>query len=123
MLEKYYSRMSHLRLALPLLTDISALENLIYNFVRPRVIQQLSYTSLKYEKELQQIGFYFSGRTIVKGETSILYSHKSDDDLLDDLYYLIDCLVVIGAVRFGMEDSIESALEKIQIENTEMAFA
>ncbi len=123
MLEKYYSRMSHLRLALPLLTDISALENLIYNFVRPRVIQQLSYISLKYEQELQQIGFYFSGRTIVKGETSILYSHKTDDDLLDDIYYLIDCLVVIGAVRFGMEDSIESVLEKIQTENTEMAFA
>lgn len=118
MLEKYYRRMSHLRLALPLLNDISALEFIIYNFNRFKAIEVLSRIALKYEKELQSIGFYYSGVTITKGTIASIYSYKSDDDLISDANYFIDCLIIIGAVRFGMEDSIQSVLHKLELEIT-----
>lgn len=116
MLEKYYNRMSHLRLATTLLNDIGALEQIVYNFNRNYAINTLSSIEDKYESELQQISFFYSGRPIIKGEINTLYSHKSNDDLIDDAYYLINCLIIIGAVRFGMEKSIELALQKLDDE-------
>lgn len=117
MLEKYYRRMSHLRLALPLLKDISALEYIMYNFNRRYAIDTLSRISLKYENELQKIGFYYSGITIVKGNQNAIYYYKTDEDLVADAEYFIDCLIIIGAVRYGMENSIETVLEKLEAEN------
>lgn len=108
--------MVHLRIAQPLINDIIALDNLITNYNRTAMKNQLSYTSLKYEKELQQIGFCYSGRAIIKGPQYEIYSTKSDYDLIDDANYFIDCLILIGAVRFGMEKDLPAALTRLDQE-------
>lgn len=118
MLEKYYTRMSHLRLATPLLNDIAKLEEIVYNFNRNYAINVLSDIGLKYEQELQQISFFYSARPIIKGEINAIYSHKTNDDLIDDAYYLIDCLIVIGAVRFGMAKTINDVLAQLEPEDS-----
>lgn len=116
MLDYYYNRISHLRFAKPILDDIEALKNVQLKFYRPAAINTISRISLKYEKDLQKIGFYLSGRPIIKGETRALYANKTDDDVMDDLTYLINCLIVIGAVKFNLEPSLEAALKKVQEE-------
>lgn len=116
LLENYYKRMVHLRIAQPLINDITTLDNLVTNFNRVALIYALSFVSLKYEKELQQIGFCYSGRAIIKGHECDIYSTKTNYDLIDDANYFIDCLILIGAVRFGMEKDIPSALNRLNQE-------
>ena len=109
----YYNRICHLRIAQPLIKDISLLNNSMTHYSRKRAISTLSYITLKYQPDLDKIAIYVSGRPVIKGQEQSLYSDHTEDDLLNDLDYLIKCLIIIGAVRYGVERNLEEALEKV----------
>ena len=113
MFDFYYNRICHLRIAQPIIKDILSMEEIIGNYNRQRAISALSFITLKYQRELDIIAVYMSGRPIIKGQQNVIYSNHTKDDLIDDLYYLIKCLIIIGAVRFGVEKSIPEAIAKI----------
>ena len=113
MINFYYNRIKHLRIAQPIIKDIDNLNLLLNKFNRRQAISLISYTTLKYEDDLQKIGVYLSGRPIIRGEEQTLYSEHTKEDLVDDINYLIMCLAIIGAVRYGVEKNLESAIEKV----------
>lgn len=116
MFDFYYNRICHLRIAQPIINDITLLDNSISYYTRRSAISALSYITLKYQKELDKIAIYLSGRPIIKGQESVLYFDHTEEDLLNDLEYLIKCLIIIGAVRFGVEKSLVDAIAKINEE-------
>lgn len=113
MIEFYYNRIKHLRIAQPIIKDIDKLKNLMNNLNYNLAINVISSLTTKYEDDLQKIGIYLSGRPIIKGEKHILYSDYTSDDIIDDIEYLIMCLTIIGAVRYGVEKTIENAINKV----------
>jgi len=118
-IEKHYETLRHLRMAKSYVDDIQKLNFVLNNFKRNQAIALLSKLTLKYEKGIDQIGFYLSGRPVIKGQIDNLYGDRSTDDLVADIEYLIDCIVIIGAVNFGLAPSIESILEELAIEEDE----
>jgi hypothetical protein len=115
MITFYYKRFRHLRIAQPIVNDIEMLRNISINFRKSTAISAITSITTKYEEELQYIGFYLSGRPVVKGEIDDLYSEYEEDSFLYDIDYLIDCLCIIGAVRFGVEKSLDDAIENVLI--------
>jgi len=113
MINYYYNRIKHLRYAQPIIKDIDLLNSLIIKFNRQRAIDVVSKLTLKYEPELQKIGIYLSGRPVIKGEKEALYNEYTEDNLMDDIDYLIMCISIIGAVRYGVEKSLEDAIENV----------
>ena len=110
MLKTFYKKFCHLRIAQPIISDINSIDKVLYDFHSKTAINLISRLTLKYENDLNKIAFYLSGRPVVKGEMNILYKEHTIENLEDDLYYLKDCLIVIGSVRFGVVKSIEDAL-------------
>ena len=113
MLNFYYNRICHLRIAQPIIKDINTLEECLRNYSRKKSISTLSYITLKYQHELDQLAIYMSARPVIKGEENSLYSDHTTEDLMGDLEYLISCLIIIGAVKYGVEKNIVDALDKI----------
>ena len=122
MLNTFYRKFCHLRLAQNIVHDVNSINMALYNFHGRTAINLISTLALKYENELNKIAFYLSGRPVIKGEMSILYGEHSLDNIEEDLYYLKDCLIIIGAVRFGVVKDIEEALKLVipqELENEE----
>lgn len=113
MIHYYYSRICHLRIAQPIINDINLILSSIYDFKTGQAINVVSYISLKYQKELDRIAFIVSGRPVIKGNHIDLYMNYPTENLMADLEYLVDCLVVIGSVRYGVEKSIDDAIKRI----------
>ena len=113
MITHYYNRIKHLRIAQPLIKDINNLNALYSNYNRNLAISTISRITLKYESDLQQIGLYLSGRPVIHGDADNLYSDYSKENFLDDIDYLINCLCIIGAVKYGVEKSLENAINKV----------
>ena len=113
MLNFYYYRFCHLRIAQPIINDINMLHSALITHSRKKAIDTISYITLKYNVELDKIAFYMTGRPVIKGEQDELYQDYSQSILESDIEYLINCLIIIGAVRFGVEKSLEHALQKI----------
>ena len=113
MLNFYYNRICHLRIAQPIIKDINLLNSLLNNFSRKKAITTISNIVLKYQTYLDSIAIHLSGRPVVTGETNSLYNDITNDSLINDINYLVDCLVIIGAVKYGVVKSIEDAIENI----------
>ena len=113
MINTYYNRLKHLRMAAPYVNDISLLQNAYSVIDKSYAIQLVSYISLKYEDDLQKIAFYVSARPITKGNMDELYVDYAQEDFYEDLDYLSKCVVVIALVRLRMVPSLESILEEI----------
>ena len=109
----YYNKIKHLRIAQGLVKDIDSLQYLLYAFNRKQAIHTVSHITLKYRSDLDKIGIYLSGRMITTGNQYELYHNYSDESLIDDINYLIDCLIVIGSVKYGGIKSLEEAINKI----------
>ena len=113
MLNFYYDRIKHLRIAQPIIKDINLLENTINNYTKNKAIQNITYITLKYRLELDKIAIFMSARPVVIGEETKLYQDYQKENLIEDIEYLIECLVIIGATKYGVVKSIEEALENL----------
>lgn len=112
-LEKYFNRIRHLRMAKPYLDDINKLFNLLDNYNHRQAIVTVSKLTTKYEDGINKIGFLMSGRPVVKGQINTLYAEHTEDDMVADIEYIIDCIIIIAAVRFGVVKSYETAINEL----------
>lgn len=113
MLNFYYERICHLRIAQGLIKDINLLNSTLINYSRKKAISNISYIALKYQKELDKIAIYLSGRPVIIGQEEVLYHDHTEENLLADIEYLIECLIIIGAAKYGVVSSIEDAIENL----------
>lgn len=117
MINTYYNRLKHLRIAQPYVNDISMLQRAYSIADKTSAISLVSYISVKYEDDLQKIAFYISARPVARGNLDELYIDYTPDDFYEDLDYLSKCIVVIALVRLKMVPSLESILEEIFYED------
>lgn len=116
MIEQYFNQIKHLRIAQKYVKDIENLLYLIDNYNHQQAINLVSQLTTKYEQGINKIGVYFNARTVIKGEVNELYKDYSSDDMLDDIDYLITCIVIIAVVKLGFEPDIESVINKLNYE-------
>jgi len=113
MINTYYQRLKHLRMAQPYINDINLLRNAYTYSDKYSAISVVSFISVKYESELQKIAFYVSSRPITRGNIYELYNDYTMEDYFDDIDYLTKCIIIIAIVRLRIKPSLESALEEL----------
>lgn len=112
-IENYYNTLQHLRMAKPYTDDIKKLNACLLKYRRKDAINLLSKLNLKYETPLNQISFYLSGRPIIKGEVNELYREYSDEQVVDDINYLIECIIIIASVKLRLCPDLDTILDEI----------
>lgn len=110
-IEDYLNKIKHLRIAKDYLQDLLIIEDTINDFDYDYATQVISYLSIKYRKDLNTIGRMLTG-IMVLNQSEL--GPKTGDDLVDDLLYLYDCIIILGAVHCGLEDTVKSATLKIK---------
>lgn len=113
MIQQYYNRLKHLKIAQSYVKDITNLLNLLDNYHRREAVNLVSRLTLKYEHGINKIGLYSDARSVEKGNVEDLYKDYSDENLVDDIEYLIECIIIIAVVNLKIEPSIETVIEKL----------
>ena len=113
MINTYYQRLKHLRMAQPYISDINLLKSSYSCPDKISAISLISYISVKYESDLQKIAFYVSARPVTRGNLNELYTDYTPEDYYDDIDYLTKCIVIIALVRFKMVPSLEYVLQQV----------
>jgi len=113
MIQQYYNRFKHLRIAQSYVKDIEILLYILDNYNHYEAINNVSRLTTKYENGINKIGAYFKARTVVKGEINELYQDHTSSDMVDDIEYLITCIVIIAVVNLRIEPDIETVIKKL----------
>lgn len=109
----YYNILKHLRVATPFLEDINSIDYELNNFDTNRATDLIDYLAKKHRNDFTIIGKNLSGILIVK-QTEL--PEKTDDDLISDLNYIRNCIIISAAVHCGLEDTLQSAMRKLSRE-------
>lgn len=109
-IDTYLQKIIHLRSANSYVQDILIINDVLNNFSYGQANATISYIALKYRKDLNTIGRMLTGVMVLDQKDVGL---KDEEDLYEDLLYLRDCVVVFGAVHTGIENTIHSAVVKI----------
>lgn len=108
----YYNLFKNLRVVQRATSDINELQYVIEeDFDRNLAIDVCSKMSLKYEAPINRIGSLFSGLKVFRGMK--VYREKTDEDILDDLIYIRNCIIIYATVACGLEPSYNTCLIKV----------
>ena len=113
-LKEYYKKLSTLKLAKPFLDDIDLLQKACLDCASTKTQKIITYISNKYEDGINEIGKLFTNKTVVSDTYENMYSVKTCQDVLDDILYLIDCVIIISCVKVGFKNSIKELIESIK---------
>lgn len=88
------------------------LENLLENFDRDRAINELDRILTHYVKQIKEISKYKTKVKVHENDEEI-YETKTEDDLIGDIIYTMNCLIIIASVKCGLEKDIKSMCAKL----------
>lgn len=106
----YYNTLKHLRYAKPYLDDIERINYEFNNFTTQSATDLIDYLAKKHRNDFTTIGKHLTGIMIFK-QTEL--PDKTDDDLVRDLEYIQNCIIISAAVHCGIENTLQSAMQKL----------
>ena len=113
MIQSYFNKFKHLRMAQGYVQDINSLLYLLNNYNHNKAINLVSQLTTKYEEGINIIGAYYNARYVVKGEINELYQDHTSEDMIDDIEYLIECIVIIAVINLRIETDVETVIQKL----------
>ena len=119
---KYYNTLSTLKSQQKNMQIIYNLQACYTNFNKEHTIKLLSDTLFNFSKEINLIAGMMNKPYIKTFEnTDIVQEYekakKEDHDILLDVAYTIDCLIIIFAVRAGIATSISEVVSNLQAQD------
>lgn len=112
--QEYYNKIMHLRSARHFLNDIILINQTLLDFSETKASQTVNYIAIKYKKDLNQFGRMMTGVMVFNHDE---LPPKTAEDLEYDLLYLRDCIIIFAAVHTGLENTLHSAVVKINRAN------
>ena len=106
----YYNTLKHLRVAEPYLQDINLINQELKNFNTDSATDLIDYLAKKHRADFTVIGKHLTGIMIFKQAD---LPEKSDADLVNDLRYIQNCIIISAAVHCGLENTLKSAMLKL----------
>ena len=108
---EYYNKILHLRGAKNFLNDIILINDVLINYTEEYAYSAVNYLATKYQKDIDKLGRLMTGIMVFDRAN---YPEKDEDDLMFDLMYLRDAIIVFAAVHVGLEKTLHTAVVKIQ---------
>ena len=116
-LDNYFNALSRLKVAQEDVKLINLVVSAIENYERYYSINILSNILVTYKFEIDKISKLIGNDeiTVEKKEPIERYNDEeiSDEQVLHDLHYVHDCLILISAVNNGLAESLKDALQYI----------
>lgn len=103
----------NLRSVQTIVQEIYTADYYVYNYSEETVIDLIDHYVTKYNKEIKQIGKLYQNKEVIENDPDI-YDKKDSEEINDDMAYIRDCLIIIGAVKSGIRDSLESVVAEIR---------
>ena len=117
-IEEKFNAMKHLKCCQKVVENVYELMQLQVEFNKSEAILKTSEILLENKKEFNEIASYGSEKTVVESTYGKFMESPERNEFTykEDIDYIIVCYILINAVKFGLEDSIQSGLEKIASE-------
>ena len=116
-LDNYFNALSRWKVAQEDVKLINLVASAIENYERYYSINILSNILVTYKFEIDKISKLIGNDeiTVEKKEPIERYNDEeiSDEQVLHDLHYVHDCLILISAVNNGLAESLKDALQYI----------
>ena len=117
-IEEKFNAMKHLKSCQKVVEKVYELMNLQLNFDKSEAILKTSEVLLEHKDEFNKIASFGSEKTVVESTYGKFMDSPERNELSYrvDIDYIIPCYILINAVKYGLEESIESGLKKIALE-------
>ncbi len=103
----------NLRSVQTIVQEIYTADYYVYNYSEDIVIDLIDHYVTKYNKEIKQIGKLYKNKEVIENDPDI-YDRKDSEEINDDMAYIRDCLIIIGAVKSGIRDSLDGVVAEIR---------
>lgn len=113
-INSYFNTLKHLKLAEPFLIDIELINETLRNFTTERATNLIDKLAKKYRADFTYLGKSLTGIMILKQSE---LPDKTNSDLVEDLIYQQRCIVISAAVHCGIENTLQSAVNKLKRAN------
>ena len=108
---RYMHDLSHIRGFEEQARDIDEIQNVINHYNRDSAKQVCSHYSYKYESMINRVGEYYNDAHVLTNTD--LYYTKTEEDMMDNLIFIRNVIVIYMSVRARLYDSIESAVNDL----------
>ncbi|MBE5739104.1 MAG: hypothetical protein E7354_05200 [Clostridiales bacterium] len=102
-----------LRSVQDIVQEILVIDYYANNYSDQEAINLIDYFLTKYNKEIKQISGLYKNKTVIEDDPEI-YDKKDSDEINDDLCFIRDCLVIIGAVQSGIRPNFETVVAEVE---------
>ena len=111
-LERLFNLYKNLRSVQEIVNEIVTLDYYVYHYDEEESIRLIDYCIHKYNREIKQISGIKKDRVVVENDYE-LYDNKDDEEINEDVAYIRDCLMIIGAVKSGIRATIRDVVMEV----------
>jgi len=111
-LENLFNLYKNLRAVQEIVQEILTLDYYVYNFDETEAIRLIDYCLTKYNKEIKLISGVKRDKVVVENDHH-LYETKDEEEVNSDAEYIRDCLIIIGAVKSGIRNSLADVVREV----------
>ena len=109
---KIFNLYKHLRTMQTIVEEINTLDYFVYNFDEENAINLIDFCITKYGDYIKRIGSLYQNKVVIEDNPHI-YEEKDEIEINEDVEYIQECLVIIGAVESGIRPSIQAVIKEI----------
>lgn len=102
----------HLRSMQTIVEDILQLDYYTYNYDEQVVIDLIDRCITRYGKDIRIVGSLYKDKVVVENDET-LYERKDSVEINSDCEFIRDALIIIGAVKSGIRNSIQQVVQEI----------
>ena len=111
-LEQLFNLYKNLRVVQEIVEEILILDYYVYNFEEQEAISLIDYCLTKYNREIKLISGVKRDKVVIENDYH-LYDNKDEDEVNSDVEYIRDCLIMIGAVKSGIRNSLSEVVYEV----------
>ena len=103
----------NLRSVQKIVNEILTLDYYVYNYDEDATIQLIDSAIKNYNRQIKLICSMRKDDQVVVENDNTLYERKDSVEINSDAEYIRDCLVIIGAVKSGIRQTLREVVEEV----------
>lgn len=103
----------NLRSVQEIVQEILTLDHYVYNIDIDESIHLIDYCLTKYNREIKLIAGIRRDKVVVENDHH-LYETKDEVEINEDVEYIRDCLIIIGAVKSGIRQNFRDVVIEVE---------
>lgn len=103
----------NLRSMQKIVNEILTLDYYVYNYDEEVTIRLIDSAIKNYNREIKLICSMREDDQVVVENDNTLYENKESEEINQDAEYIRDCLIIIGAVKSGVRQTLRDVVDEV----------